>query len=109
MSEGKLVRDGIPDIIRASGREPRVRYIAGEELVAALGAKLCEEAQEAADVVGSRQQLVEELADVQEVLTALMKATGITREEVGRMAATKALERGGFEDGAWLEEQPDRG
>ncbi len=31
-----------------------------------------------------------------------MKAVGITAEEVARTATTKARERGGFEDGAWL-------
>ena len=62
--DGKLVRDLIPDIIRKSGRQPEIRHLVGDELIAALGAKLVEEAQEAADVVGSRDDLVEELADV---------------------------------------------
>ena len=55
----KLVRDLIPDIIRKSGRDPEIRQLGGDELIAALGAKLVEEAQEAADVVGIRDDLVE--------------------------------------------------
>ena len=75
--------------------------------MAALGAKLCEEAQEAQEAIGSRRELVEELADVQEVLTALKNATGIADEEVARLAVTKARERGGFEGGAWLTSPPE--
>ena len=102
MTDGKLVRDGIPDIIRASGRDPEVRYLTGEALMDALGAKLVEEAQEAAEVIGSREQLVAELADVHEVLVALMAATGITTKEIELTAAAKVRQRGGFDDGAWL-------
>jgi predicted house-cleaning noncanonical NTP pyrophosphatase (MazG superfamily) len=102
MTDGKLVRDLIPDIIRASGRDPEIRYLTGAELLAALGAKLCEEAREAAEAVGSRPQLVEELADVHEALAALMGATGITGEEVIAAAREKLRERGGFDTGVWL-------
>ena len=77
MTNGKLVRDLIPELIRKDGRDPQVRYLSGEALVTALRTKLCEEAQEAAEA-GSRKQLVEELADVREVMFALMAAEGIT-------------------------------
>lgn len=101
-NEGKLVRDLIPDFIRASGREPQVRHLVGDELIAALGAKLVEEAQEAADVVGSRDDLVQELADVREVMAALMTVRGITEQEVADAAAAKARDRGAFASGVWL-------
>ncbi len=98
----KLVRDLIPDIIRKSGRDPEIRQLGGDELIAALGAKLVEEAQEAADVVGSRDDLVEELADVREVMAALMAVRGITDQEVADAAAAKARDRGSFGSGVWL-------
>ena len=89
MSDGKLVRDLIPDLIRQSGRTVEVRYLTGDELKAALGAKLIEEAQEAAEVVHSRKDLVEELADVREVVAALIAAVGITEHEGGREGSSK--------------------
>lgn len=100
--DGKLVRDLIPDHIRAEGRKAEVRYLAGDALVAALGAKLVEEAQEAAEAVGERERLLEELADVREVVAALMDARGITEEELIRAAEAKVQQRGAFRSGAWL-------
>ncbi len=102
MTDGKLVRDRIPEIIRWSGGDPEVRYVAGEELVAALGAKLCEEAKEASDAVGDRNQLLEELADVHEVMAALMDVHAISSEELAETAEKKSQERGAFTAGAWL-------
>ncbi|MFN8031882.1 MAG: nucleoside triphosphate pyrophosphohydrolase [Mycobacterium sp.] len=102
MTDGKLVRDLIPDIIRESGRRAEVHYLAGEELVRALGTKLCEEAQEAADVVDDREKLVGELADLTEVMSALMKLRGIDDSEVVQAAKLKATQRGRFESGVWL-------
>jgi predicted house-cleaning noncanonical NTP pyrophosphatase (MazG superfamily) len=102
MTEGKLVRDKIPELIRQSGRDVAVRYLSGEELRGALGAKLSEEAQEAAEAVGNRQALVEELADLTEVMSALTALLGIDQQEVLDAAEEKALRRGVFEAGAWI-------
>ncbi len=102
MTDGKLVRDLIPDLIRQSGRTIEVRYLTGDELMAALGAKLIEEAKEAAEAVRSRKDLVEELADVHEVIAALMAAGEITDREVADAVVAKAQERGAFHSGAWL-------
>ena len=100
--DGKLVRDRIPEIIRESGREPQIRYLVGGELLVALGKKLVEEAQEAAEAISCRKDLVEELADVREVMTALMSTHGITHQEVDDAAITKARRRGAFDSGVWL-------
>ena len=102
MTDGKLVRDLIPDLIRAEGRKADVRYLTGDARIAALGAKLVEEAREAAEAVGGRERLLEELADVREVVAALMDARGITDEELTRAATAKAQQRGAFQTGAWL-------
>ena len=100
--DGKLVRDRIPELIRQSGREPEVRHLVGDDLVAALAKKLVEEAHEAAEAIGSRDHLIEELADVREVMLAIMATQGITDQDVAVAAAAKALNRGAFEDGVWL-------
>ena len=100
--DGKLVRDRIPELIRQSGREPEIRHLVGDDLVAALAKKLVEEAHEAAEAIGSRDHLIEELADVREVMSALMATQGITDQDVAVAAAAKALNPGAFEDGVWL-------
>lgn len=79
MTEGKLVRDRIPELIRQSGRNPNVGHISGDDLVRALGAKLIEEAQEAAAALTNRDELIEELADLTEVIAAVMKIRGYRR------------------------------
>jgi predicted house-cleaning noncanonical NTP pyrophosphatase (MazG superfamily) len=96
----KLVRDRIPDIIRAQGRTPVVEHLAAEERRGALLAKLVEEAAEAAE----DQDLAEELADVLEVVRALAAALGLSLEELTELADRKKAARGGFEDGVFLVE-----
>ncbi|PRC43214.1 hypothetical protein C6A85_000000106485, partial [Mycobacterium sp. ITM-2017-0098] len=65
-------------------------------------AKLCEEAEEVADAAEDRDKLTDELADVTEVLAALMKLRGITEDDVAAAATLKAQQRGRFDQGAWL-------
>lgn len=68
----------------------------------ALAAKLIEEAAEAAGAVDDRDALVEELADVTEVMAALMALRGIGQQEVFHAAMVKASACGRFETGAWM-------
>jgi predicted house-cleaning noncanonical NTP pyrophosphatase (MazG superfamily) len=90
----KLVRDRIPEIIRRDGRECATEIMPEDEYRRALLQKLLEEAQEAAAV--GPEKLVEELADIYEVIDAIMVAYGIEREAVLAKQARKRAERGGF-------------
>ena len=102
MTEGKLVRDLIPEIIRKSGRHAKVQYLSGVDLAGGLVAKLCEEAAEVKAAIGDRASLVDELADLTEVMSALMTTQGIQQQEVLDAAERKASRRGRYETGAWL-------
>ncbi len=95
---GKLVRDRIPEIIRQQGRDPVVEYISGERLRQALKDKLVEEASELREA----EDIVEELADVQEVLDALIEAYGLDRGALELARADKKAKRGGFSEGLYL-------
>ncbi len=97
---GKLVRDRIPEIIEATGVEPQVRSLQGDELLDALIAKLGEEAAELRAAKDSER--VEELADVLEVIDALAAHLGISVQEVQQTAEIKRALRGGFGKGLWL-------
>lgn len=91
---GKLVRDKIPDIIRAQGGEPRTRIATPGEYRLLLLDKLREETDEVcrADDAGR----LGELADVLEVLYAIAADLGADAARLDEVRAAKAAERGGF-------------
>jgi predicted house-cleaning noncanonical NTP pyrophosphatase (MazG superfamily) len=93
----KLVRDKIPDIIRESGETPVTRKVTGLELRAALIDKLEEELDEFFQA-SSRDAVMEELADILEVVYALGGSYGST-DELLSVSLVKRLERGGFDEG----------
>lgn len=94
----KLVRDRIPEIVRADDEEPITHTADEEEYERRLREKLLEEAEEfAAD--GDRA----ELADVLAVVRAIRDHRGLTAEELARTCDEKAAERGGFGDRVVLE------
>lgn len=94
----KLVRDNIPLIIEAAGKQAVTRVLSDEEYLAELDRKLTEECAEY-----QADKNVEELADVLEVLYAIAAARGYSEQELERMRAAKAEKRGGFADRIFLE------
>ncbi|MBW4659918.1 MAG: nucleoside triphosphate pyrophosphohydrolase [Drouetiella hepatica Uher 2000/2452] len=90
----KLVRDRIPEIIQATGQRCAVEVMSKEEFHQALRAKLMEEAQEASAAAST--ELVAELADLCEVMNALMAAHNIDHEAVLAEQKRRQTERGGF-------------
>ncbi|WP_018804012.1 nucleoside triphosphate pyrophosphohydrolase [Salinispora arenicola] len=103
----KLVRDRIPDLVRSRGGTADTRALAEAEVLPALIAKLHEEATELGEA-GPADRLAE-LADVREVLSALVAHLGFTEEQVARAARDKRAERGGFAGRIWLEATRDQG
>ena len=93
----KLVRDKIPQIIEDSGCTPHIRVLDQEEYTLRLEEKLDEEVQEF-----HRDKNAEELADILEVVFALAKSLGCSREEVLKLCDTKHDARGGFEKRIFL-------
>ena len=95
----KLVRDNIPEIIRANGDVPRFRTIENdEEYLRALFEKDTEEGLELA-----QGRNLEELADKLEVLYAIANALGYTPEQIEQTRVEKAAARGGFDQRIFLE------
>lgn len=87
----KLVRDRIPEIIRATGKECEIRALDNEAYLVELNKKLNEEIREYAE-----SGAVEELADIIEVVYAIAEYKGLNREEFEKVREKKAEERGGF-------------
>ncbi len=97
----KLVRDLIPDIIRADGEVPETRTLAPDEYREALHAKLHEEATEVAQAA-NRDELLKECADVLEVLAALLAEEGAKLADVEPVRLARQKKRGGFEKRIFL-------
>ena len=90
----KLVRDKIPEIIHNSGDQCETTTLSSLDYIEALRNKLVEEAKEVA--IANPEELAQELADVMEVIDALMTATGIEPEKVREIQEQKQSQRGGF-------------
>ncbi|QSO55437.1 nucleoside triphosphate pyrophosphohydrolase [Alicyclobacillus curvatus] len=89
----KLVRDRIPDIIKQNGEQCVVRVLDDDEYLAMLNVKLGEELKEYLESGD-----VEELADLAEVMWAVVEAQGLSKEQFDEIRLTKREKRGGFKD-----------
>lgn len=98
---GKLVRDRIPEIMHANGLEPEIRVLDEPQYLDSLMEKLVEEADELRDA--EPESRFEELADVYEVLLAILDHLGVEMDEIAGIAARKRAQRGGFAERIWLE------
>jgi predicted house-cleaning noncanonical NTP pyrophosphatase (MazG superfamily) len=92
----KLIRDQLPAMMQAQGLTVFIRRLDDAEFVARLKDKLVEEAVEA-KAAQDRAELIDELADVREVMLALAQATGIAEDEIETRRLAKRAERGGFD------------
>jgi len=91
----KLVRDKIPEIIKQAGKQCEIATLGDRDYQEALREKLIEEATEVANA--SPEELIQELADLYEVIDALLIATGIDEETIRAQQKQKQEERGGFQ------------
>ena len=95
----KLVRDRIPEIIDASGKTCTVEVLTNDAYIQALDAKLSEELAEY-----QQSKSLEELADLLEVMGAVVKARGYTWDDLTRVRKEKRAQRGAFEQRIFLKE-----
>lgn len=97
----KLVRDKIPEIIKANGDTPITRILNDEEYLLELIKKISEEQKELASADTTILQM-EELADLQELILAIAEHIGST-QELEIIRKQKASKRGTFEQKIFLE------
>lgn len=98
----KLVRDNILDIIIKNGEEPIYRILNDEEYIKSLKVKMMEEYQEILDAK-TKEDVLEECADLLELLFALTKIYGFKEEDLINMRILKREKRGGFDKKIYLE------
>ncbi|PFY77131.1 nucleoside triphosphate pyrophosphohydrolase [Bacillus wiedmannii] len=80
----KLIRDKIPQIIKANGKTPTTRILPEE--------------------ADTKEHKLEELSDLLELINALAEHEGTTLEEIDKIRRKKAEERGGFQNRIYLTE-----
>ena len=99
----KLVRDKILDIIeRNEGKKPNFRILNSTDYLSELNKKLQEELKEYLE-----SGEVEELADLEEVLRAILSLKNVSYEEFESIRIEKVKKRGGFEKRIYLESLDD--
>lgn len=96
----KLVRDNIPEIMIQNGAKPITRNLNDEEYLLELNKKLLEETNEYL-VDGN----IEEIADIAEVILAILKVKNISLEELDKIRVQKANKRGAFDKRIFLESE----
>lgn len=89
----KLIRDKIPQIVERSGNQAVIENVNGEEYLNLLNEKLREELQEYIE-----SQSVEELADIVEVVYAILDYKNVSIDDFETLRKKKVNERGAFKE-----------
>ena len=87
-SYNKLVRDKIPEIIKADGKECETRVLDDKEYLLSLNKKLDEELREYYET-----ESIDELADMVEVIFAIVEQYGMSLQEFERLRLSKREKR----------------
>ena len=98
----KLVRDNIPGWHRQNGHVVNGSRLTGNDLKVALIQKMHEEADEVSGAL-SREELIEEIGDVQQVIDDLLASQGITKDELTIVINKKTDRKGGFRNGEYID------
>ncbi|MGM0838016.1 MAG: nucleoside triphosphate pyrophosphohydrolase [Bacillota bacterium] len=102
----KLVRDKIPQVIEATGKNYTTEILNDQDYIKYLKEKSYEELDEYC-ASQSNEEAVEELDDLLEIIHALANYHGFSMEEVEKVRYEKAEKRGGFQEGIFLIEVKD--
>ena len=96
----KLVRDKINEIMIENGANPITRILSDEEYLKELNKKLLEEVKEYLESGN-----LEELADIEEVILAILNTKEKTKEDLEEIRKNKVLKRGAFNKKLFLERE----
>jgi len=98
----KLGRDKDLENFKAQGIVPKYKMLSGDEWRTELQRKLVEEVTEVSEAKNA-EEITDELADILIVIKGLCKAYGISIENLERIKQKKYVQRGGFEQGLYIE------
>ncbi|PFG80649.1 LOW QUALITY PROTEIN: putative house-cleaning noncanonical NTP pyrophosphatase, all-alpha NTP-PPase (MazG) superfamily [Bacillus sp. YF23] len=106
----KLIRNKIPQIIKANGKTPTPRILPQESYPKEYIKELCKKTEEELTEyleADTKEHKLEELSDLLELINALAEHEGTILEEINNIRKKKAKERGGFSDRVFLIEVTD--
>lgn len=95
----KLVRDNIPEIVEQNGEIANIRILNDYEYSLRLREKLLEEVNE---FLSNEKDSVEELADIYEVILAILKKNGVSFKDFETVQKQKLLKNGAFDKRIFL-------
>ncbi|MDR3642765.1 MAG: nucleoside triphosphate pyrophosphohydrolase [Candidatus Doudnabacteria bacterium] len=101
----KLVRDNIPEFIQSRGLTAKTRTLDDKEFWQYLLRKMVEESTELSRSVDDS-DMQEELADILELITSIIKFKGWNLEDIQAVQTGKREKNGGFEKRILLLEKP---
>ena len=99
----KLVRDKIVENIISVGNKPNWRVLSDTEFIRELKNKIVEESAEVPRN-NDPKAVVEELADLQELIDSLLLAFGVSKKEFSKIRRNKNKERGAFKKRLYIED-----
>ena len=99
----KLVRDKIPDKIESNNEICEIKVLNDEEYLIELNKKIQEEMKEYLE-----SGEIEELADLEEVLRAILNVKGCSYKEFENIRVNKAKNRGAFDKRIFLISTDDK-
>lgn len=97
----KLVRDNILEIIKKDGLNYNARILEQEEYISELKKKFKEEVNEIVEA-NTEEEIMEEMADLLELIHAMLDAQNKTIEELEEIRLKKKEKRGGFDKRIFL-------
>lgn len=98
----KLVRDKIVDQIVSNGNKPNWRVLSDEDYIKELKNKILEEASEISKSEDS-EDLVKELADVQEIVDNLLDTLKVSKKQFKEIQNKKNKKAGSFKKRLYIE------
>ena len=104
-AKGKLVRDKLETVILGENHGVKSRKLKKDELISAIIDKQAEETSELIEAIklGSRDEVIEELADLKSLFNSLLHALKISKDEVDEAERVKSEKKGSFYEGAFIE------
>lgn len=103
----KLIRDRIPEIIEEAGKTHKTKTLDSESFQKALKQKLIEEAEELTEAK-TQPEIIDELADIEELLHYIYEAHNVDIETVKQRRKEKAESNGAFDKKLFLVHVDDK-
>ncbi len=98
----KAVRVCVPALLEINDVSFRIEEVSGPRRLEYMTRKLLEESRELAEAIrthgldSEKRPILDEMADVEEVLSTLRTLLGVTKNQVKKRQTVKKFERGGF-------------